>query len=320
MDHFLVGIFIRRKVRFMAQVAALPAAGPVDLLAGRRVPGPPRRTRRRGVRHRRGDPRARRRRRDVPGGRPLAHRHAGRARQAGDRPARARQRRPGRADRDPRLLADPQLEAAAFSRRQGPLRRADALRAPSRTRHASASSRSPTRSSRASASSTREQAARCSTSRRARSASQCPARRDRLQSRQATSRRQLRGTARARGRRARRAARVAAGAVAAVGDRRADACGRAAARGPGRGLGSRARARARDRPRRRARSARSASTARLHNTSLHVTPAGEIRSAYRKIHMFDVVVGRHRVPRVRRRTRPVRRSWCRRPTRVSRWA
>ena len=30
---------------------------------------------------------------------------------------------------------------------------------------------------------------------------------------------------------------------------------------------------------------------RLHNTSLHVTPTGEIRSAYRKIHMFDVVVG-----------------------------
>ena len=29
----------------------------------------------------------------------------------------------------------------------------------------------------------------------------------------------------------------------------------------------------------------------LHNTSLHVTPAGEIRSSYRKIHMFDVVVG-----------------------------
>ena len=30
---------------------------------------------------------------------------------------------------------------------------------------------------------------------------------------------------------------------------------------------------------------------RLHNTSLHLTPTGEIRSAYRKIHMFDVVVG-----------------------------
>ena len=29
----------------------------------------------------------------------------------------------------------------------------------------------------------------------------------------------------------------------------------------------------------------------LHNTSLHVAPTGEIRSAYRKIHMFDVVVG-----------------------------
>ena len=29
----------------------------------------------------------------------------------------------------------------------------------------------------------------------------------------------------------------------------------------------------------------------LHNTSLHATPTGEIRSAYRKIHMFDVVVG-----------------------------
>ena len=30
---------------------------------------------------------------------------------------------------------------------------------------------------------------------------------------------------------------------------------------------------------------------RLHNTSLHVTPDGEIRAVYRKIHMFDVVVG-----------------------------
>src|SRR5580704_3564602 len=29
----------------------------------------------------------------------------------------------------------------------------------------------------------------------------------------------------------------------------------------------------------------------LHNTSLHIAPTGEIRSAYRKIHMFDVVVG-----------------------------
>ena len=29
---------------------------------------------------------------------------------------------------------------------------------------------------------------------------------------------------------------------------------------------------------------------RIHNTSLHVSPSGEIRSAYRKIHMFDVVV------------------------------
>jgi len=30
---------------------------------------------------------------------------------------------------------------------------------------------------------------------------------------------------------------------------------------------------------------------RLHNTSLHVTPTGEVRSVYRKIHMFDVAVG-----------------------------
>jgi predicted amidohydrolase len=29
---------------------------------------------------------------------------------------------------------------------------------------------------------------------------------------------------------------------------------------------------------------------RLHNTSLHVSPDGEVRAAYRKIHMFDVVV------------------------------
>jgi deaminated glutathione amidase len=30
---------------------------------------------------------------------------------------------------------------------------------------------------------------------------------------------------------------------------------------------------------------------RIHNTSLHVSPAGEVRAVYRKIHMFDVVVG-----------------------------
>jgi len=29
---------------------------------------------------------------------------------------------------------------------------------------------------------------------------------------------------------------------------------------------------------------------RLHNTSLHISPAGEIRAVYRKIHMFDVTI------------------------------
>ena len=50
---------------------------------------------------------------------------------------------------------------------------------------------------------------------------------------------------------------------------------------------------------------------KLGNTSVHVGPDGEVRGVYRKIHMFDVVVGGHRVPRVRvrgagRRDRAVR--------------
>ncbi len=50
---------------------------------------------------------------------------------------------------------------------------------------------------------------------------------------------------------------------------------------------------------------------RVSNTSVHVGPDGEIRAVYRKIHMFDVEVGGHGLPRVRalragRRDRAVR--------------
>ena len=48
--------------------------------------------------------------------------------------------------------------------------------------------------------------------------------------------------------------------------------------------------------------ARSSSAARaaskLGNTSIHFGPDGEIKAVYRKIHMFDVVVGGQGVPRV----------------------
>ena len=42
MDHFFLGGFLRRKVQLHGEVAALPAAAAVRVLARRRVPGPPR--------------------------------------------------------------------------------------------------------------------------------------------------------------------------------------------------------------------------------------------------------------------------------------
>ena len=64
------------------QVAAVQTADAVHLHPRRRVPGAPRRARRGDVHHRRDDPRARRRDRDVLRGRALAHGQARRAGQA----------------------------------------------------------------------------------------------------------------------------------------------------------------------------------------------------------------------------------------------
>ena len=121
------------------QVAAVHAAAAVDLHARRRVPGAARLRRRGRVRHRLGDPRARRHGRHVLRGRALAHRQAVRAAQARHRPAGADDRRAGRPDRDPRLLEGAQLEAPAVPEGHGPLRRPDRAGTASRTRPASSS-------------------------------------------------------------------------------------------------------------------------------------------------------------------------------------
>ena len=51
---------------------------------------------------------------------------------------------------------------------------------------------------------------------------------------------------------------------------------------------------------------------KLSNTSVHVGPDGEIKAVYRKIHMFDVVVGGTSTASRRPRSRATR-SCCRRP-------
>ena len=156
MDHFLIGIFIRRKVRFMAKSQLFTPGRSGSTLQGGVFPV------RRGARDdeafvtaetilARGGVVAM-----YPEGGRSRTGNARRARQARDRAAGARHRRAGRADRDPRLGEDPQLEAAAVPARARAVRRAAALRAPSRTRRASASRRSPTRSSPRSARSTRD--------------------------------------------------------------------------------------------------------------------------------------------------------------------
>ena len=73
------------------------------------------------------DPRPRRRDHDVLRGRPLADRPSRGTGEAGHRPPRTRDRGAGRADSDLRLLAHPQLEAAAVPEGDGPVRRGDAL-------------------------------------------------------------------------------------------------------------------------------------------------------------------------------------------------
>src|SRR3954451_13961409 len=110
------------------EVAALQAAAAVHLLARRRLPGAARLPRRGDVRHRRGDPRARRLHRHVLRGRPVAQRADRRPRAARDRPARARVGRDDRARRDPRLRARAQLEAPAVPEGDRAVRRAVPLR------------------------------------------------------------------------------------------------------------------------------------------------------------------------------------------------
>ena len=93
--------------------------------------------------------------RHVLRGRPLAHRRAVGQAEARHRPACARDRRAGRADRDLRLGEGAQLEAPAVPEGHGPVRRADPASSEVETRRASSSRRSPTRSSPRSARSTR---------------------------------------------------------------------------------------------------------------------------------------------------------------------
>ncbi len=113
MDHFLMGCYIRRKVRFMAKSQLFKPPMQFIYTHGGVFPV------RRGARDE-----------DVfftaqailaRGGAITMYCEGGRSRtgktrragQARDRPPGAGDRRAGRADRDPRLLADPQLEAAA---------------------------------------------------------------------------------------------------------------------------------------------------------------------------------------------------------------
>ena len=113
MDHFLMGCYIRRKVRFMAKSQLFKR--PMQFVYTHGGVFPVRRGARDddtfitaetilesgGADH------------DVLRGRALAHGQTRRAGQARDRAARARVGRAGRADRDLRLLARAQLEAVA---------------------------------------------------------------------------------------------------------------------------------------------------------------------------------------------------------------
>ncbi len=92
-DHFFAGRLPAPEDPLHGQVPAVLEPGdPVHLLARRRLPGSPRPPGRGGVQDRLRDPRSRWLPADVPGGRPLAKRGAGRA-APGRRPDRARVRR-----------------------------------------------------------------------------------------------------------------------------------------------------------------------------------------------------------------------------------
>ncbi len=127
MDHFLMGCYIRRKVRFMAKSQLFKKPMQFIYTHGGVFP-------------------VRRGARDeemvitaetilARGGAITMYCEGGRSRtgkvadggQARDRPPRAGDRRAGRADRDPRLLADPQLEAPAVPEDDRPVRGSGAL-------------------------------------------------------------------------------------------------------------------------------------------------------------------------------------------------
>ena len=144
MDHFLMGCYIRRKVRFMAKSQLFKAPMQFIYTHGGVFP-------------------VRRGARDEEtfitaeailgkGGALAMYCEGGRSRtgEVADQAKRGIGRlaletgAPGRPDRDPRLLAHPQLEAAAVPQGHRPVRRRHALGARSRTRPASSSRRSPT--------------------------------------------------------------------------------------------------------------------------------------------------------------------------------
>ena len=171
MDHFFCGVFLRRQIRFMSKsqffggnpAAQLPVPGV------RALPGPARPRRRGGVHHRALGARARRVRRDLRRGRPVAHRRARRA-AAGRRPAGARVRRAGGAGGDPRLGRGPRLAARPLPADPGQLRGAAALRRGRARRRGSSSSTRRGRSSTACATHVRRarrQAQRCGRRRQA---------------------------------------------------------------------------------------------------------------------------------------------------------
>ena len=146
MDHFLMGCYIRRKVRFMAKSQLFKAPMQSIYTHGGVFPV------RRGARDEETFITARAIL--ARGGAITMYCEGGRSRtgkvaeqaKRGHRPAGAGDRRAGRADRDLRLLADPQLEAAAVPQGDHPVRRADPLGARSRTPRASSSRPWPTRS------------------------------------------------------------------------------------------------------------------------------------------------------------------------------
>ncbi len=127
MDHFLMGCYIRRKVRFMAKSQLFK--GPMQFVYTHGGVFPVRRGARdeemfvtaKAILERGGSDH------DVLRGGSLARWQTGRARQGRHRAHRPGNRRADRADRDSRLQQDPQLEAPAVSEGDRAIWRRDAL-------------------------------------------------------------------------------------------------------------------------------------------------------------------------------------------------